>query len=152
MHLVYVLSRGACDAIEALVVDGEVLTVGGRTATGDGGHTLDLDPQVIATNINVPRRRYNNVVTVHEYLNADGHAHSSLNAIPTWTANHRLEDLSFVHIILNQPEDNTFLATDAPNISFILRGRKITWPGQTTPAMDGKCSRYSVVLGHGAGS
>ena len=133
LHLIYVLSRGACDAIEAVVIDGDYLLVGGRQATGDGGNQLNINLSLLAyTSASVPKRNYAEKIAVWEYLNANGAAHASLNDIPTWTVEHTLDGLSYAHVKLTQPGDNSFY-TQGPRIQFLVRGRKITWPGQTTP-------------------
>ena len=133
LHLIYVLSRGACDAIEAVVIDGDYLLVGGRQATGDGGNQLNINLSLLAyTSASVPKRNYKDKIAVWEYLNANGAAHASLDTVPTWTVEHTLDGLSYAHVKLTQPKDNSFY-TQAPRIQFLMRGRKITWPGQTTP-------------------
>ena len=56
---------------------------------------------------------------------------------PEWTAEHRLEGVSWVYVKLIQPDygndiDKRFW-TGTPNIEFLIEGLQITWPGQTTP-------------------
>ena len=55
---------------------------------------------------------------------------------PPWTANHKLEGYSWVYAKLTQPSygnnsDNRHWSRE-PNLEFLVKGIKITWPGQTT--------------------
>ena len=56
---------------------------------------------------------------------------------PPWTVSHKLNGLSWVAVQLIQPEygqdiSNRFWSR-VPNLEFLVKGKKLTWPGQTTP-------------------
>ena len=55
---------------------------------------------------------------------------------PPWTTEHKLDGVSWVAVKLTQTEYGQDLEkrlfTRVPNIEFLVKGIKITWPGQTT--------------------
>ena len=57
---------------------------------------------------------------------------------PTWGSEHKLDGVSWVAVKLTQTEYGQDLEkrlfTRVPNIEFLVKGNKITWPGQDTPA------------------
>ena len=57
---------------------------------------------------------------------------------PTWGSEHKLDGVSWVAVKLTQTEYGQDLEkrlfTRVPNIEFLVKGIKITWPGQDTPA------------------
>ena len=60
-----------------------------------------------------------------------------VNPFPAWTAEHKLNGVSWVYVKLTQPNygedlDKRFW-NGVPNLEFLVKGIKITWPGQTTP-------------------
>ena len=56
---------------------------------------------------------------------------------PAWTTSHKLRGLSWVFVKLTQPEYGQDLAkrlwTKVPNLEFLVKGIKISWPGQAVP-------------------
>lgn len=123
LHLALVLSEGTCDGIERVWADGDEIP-------------LERDDQVLRP---APGDKHRGKITIHEYFAADGSEGQSLRAVAgsDWTTSHRLEGLSWVHVHLHQPDygdtiDNRFWAR-LPELNFLVRGIKITWPGQTAP-------------------
>ena len=83
---------------------------------------------------------YQGKIEVYEYFDADGAQGAELRSAAGagWTAAHRLHGLSWVYVALTQPdygegEDRRFW-TAVPDLAFLMRGIKFTWPGQDTPA------------------
>ena len=139
LHLALVLSEGACDQIERLWVDGEEVELVPTDRTGDGESGRRLEPQENST--------HRDKLTIYEYFRADGTEGDSLrtavaegmdtDAQGEWTTAHRLTGLSWVHVHLHQPKygnniDNRFWAR-TPELNFLVKGLKLTWPGQTAP-------------------
>ena len=117
---VFVISEGSCDSIQKIWVDGEEVSftrTGNRLqATGSFAERLD----------------------VYEYFAADGTQGAEIRAAcSNFTVQHRYHGLSWVAIRLNQPnwgmDDEERFWTTVPDVEFLVRGLKITWPGQTTP-------------------
>ena len=56
---------------------------------------------------------------------------------PAWTAEHKLSGVSWVYVKLTQPVYGQDLEqrfwSGVSNLEFLVKGIKITWPGQTTP-------------------
>ncbi len=129
LHLAMVLSEGACDSIERVWVNGtEVkITRAARAGSGESGHLIEPesgDP-------------HNGRMVIYEYFKADGTEGDSLRAAATeWTTEHKLDYVSWVHVELTQPAyggvSNRFWAR-FPEINFLVKGLKVTWPGQATP-------------------
>ena len=121
LQLALVLSEGACDSIERIWADGEEVTFsrsGNRLSGSDA---------------------YQGKIEVYEYFDADGTQGAELRSAAgaDWSAAHRLHGLSWVYAVLTQPdygegEDRRFW-TSRPDLEFLMRGIKITWPGQATP-------------------
>ena len=128
LHLALILSEGACDAIERIWVRDEELPVirTARSGAGESGHTI------------TPLRGtdYFGKLWIYEYFDADGSEGDSLQSAAgnDWTAEHRLNGLSWVHVHLRQPSysdaDSRFWSS-LPDLNFLVRGLKLTWPGQS---------------------
>ena len=72
---------------------------------------------------------------MYPHLSGDGQGGAELRAVSSdWTEEHELNGLAWVHIHMHQPDyGNDFNArvwTAFPQIEFLVRGSKITWPGQ----------------------
>ena len=63
---------------------------------------------------------------------------SFVTPFPAWTAEHKLIGLSWVYVKLTQPDYGQDLDArfwnSVPNLEFLVKGIKIPWPSQTTPA------------------
>ena len=62
----------------------------------------------------------------------DGGTQGRTQAHTVWTEKHQLYGLSYVFIQLRQPVDENYWRSQ-PDIQLTIRGRKISWPGQSTP-------------------
>ena len=148
LHLAVVLGEGPCDAIEELRIDGQRVQVERvqRTGAGQSGAWI------------VPRQAtlYGGRVLVAEYFAADGEQGDSLWSAcaadagesdqPDWTPAHRLQGKSWVHVWIRQGRnrqnaDGEFIEgisdgikfEGIPEIQFLIRGLRFTWPGQAAP-------------------
>lgn len=130
VRMAFVISEGACDAIERVWVDGDEVPME-RTLSAAGNGEYILRPPA--------GNRYRGKISVTEYFAADGTQGAGLrNRVSDWTAEHKLEGVSWVHVRLDQPNygndiDKRFWHR-LPEINFLVRGLKFTWPGQATPA------------------
>ena len=121
------LSEGACDDIEAVWIDGEEVNF---TASGNA---LSIGTQKSDTSVD-----YAGKATVYKYLAADGSQGAEIRAAcPGFTAAHRFIGVSWMAIHLHQPgyddADGRFWARP-PIIEVLVKGLRITWPGQSVPA------------------
>ena len=120
--LVYALSEGACDAIERVWIDSDLVELE-RTGTR-------LRPMAASD--------YRDKIVIYEYFAADGTQGAEIAAACTeWTAQHRMVGVSWVAVHLVQPDygndaDDRFWAR-SPQLQFLVRGLKLTWPGQAIP-------------------
>ena len=124
-NMALVISEGSVESIEKLWVDGVEIRIISKTDTTDG-KLLNLDS------------RWNPYIKIYEYFAADGTGGSSLRSESSrWTNRHRLVGKSWIHIKLIQNdyegEYNDRIFTHFPEINFLIKGIKFTWPGQTTP-------------------
>ena len=137
LHMALVLSEGSCDGIERIWVGPDEITFTrqGTTLTPTqrgtmfGGHIIEP----------ADNKNFNGKIVFQEYFAADGTQGAELrDAVPTeWMTEHRLQDKSWVYAKLTQPKygrkvDRRFWSR-IPEITFLIRGIKITWPGQATP-------------------
>ena len=117
LHMGILLSVNAIDGLEDLYVDDELVSL-------------------VETSAGVFKAEN---LTVYTYLAADGSGGATLRAVDSnFTADHRGEGISWVHVKLYQPDygqdlDKRFW-TSVPNLEFVIRGMKLTWPGQVRPA------------------
>ena len=125
LWVVYALSRGACDSLTGLYIDGERQAIR-RTAAGV---------------VTVAEGKYAGKVTIWEVFAADGATSGpgprALRSVPgsAWTTDHAGPGLSYVIAKLTQPEDpNAGVFSGFPELSFVVKGRKFAWPGQSNPA------------------
>ena len=125
VQMAVVISEGPIDGIEKVWANGEEVPIISRTADNDGIH-LNFGGPLVGN------------IAVWEYFAADGTGGHSLRVrSPRWTTQHKLIGKSWVHIELNQndygdnPEDRVW--DGFPEIEFLIRGQKISWPGQVTP-------------------
>ena len=128
LHIAVVLCEGACDAIEAMWVDGKRVSITRAARAAGLGHLVQPSGG-----------RYRGKLKVYEYFAANGQQGDTLRAAApgVWTANHRLEGLSWVHVHLTQPpygnDADKRVWARFPKLEFLVRGIKVTWPGQPTP-------------------
>lgn len=122
LNLAIVLSEGPCDAIERVWIDGTELH---EDVAGSG------------TWLNGPS------VYVHPYLKADGTEGAEMRARTGWRGSDRLDGMSWVYVRLRAfgfpiagfgRNDIEFADRRPPTVTFLVRGRRITWPGQAVPS------------------
>ena len=137
LHVAMVLSEGSCDSIERIWIGTDEIefTREGTTLTPTQEGTI-----VFGTVIEpADNKNYNGKITFNEYFAGDGAEGQSLrDAVPEeWTDDHRLESKSWVHVRLIQTKYGKKIKrrfwSRIPEITFMVRGIKITWPGQSTP-------------------
>ena len=81
---------------------------------------------------------YADKITVYEYFEANGLQGAALRgATLEWSQEHALNGVSWVYVRLHQPEygndlDDRFWSR-FPNLEFLVRGSRLTWPGQAVP-------------------
>jgi len=136
VDIALVISEGACEGIEKVWVDGKVISFNSKTNVA-GGKKLNISNNV-----------WSDRLSIWEYFNADGTGGQSLqiasvgqDGVTRWTLDHKLKGVSWVHIQMTQNEykeyekdPNRRFYKGYPQIEFLIKGIKITWPGQTTPA------------------
>ena len=130
VHLALLVAEGPCEQIERVWVDGEEMPIArsARGGPGQSGHLVD--PAVTS--------KFANYLRIVEYFDADGTQGDSLrDASPGWTSEHKVTGKSWVHVHLRQPAygndtDKRFWFR-LPQIEFLVKGLKFTWPGQATP-------------------
>ena len=116
LHMAFLLSEGPIEAIERMWLDGKEYEI---TDVGNGHYTgLNFDLWL--------------------YGAANGTGGKSLRDVdPNWTADHKCTGISWCHLRLHQPDygdDREARYWDrVPNPEFLIRGMKVTWPGQTVP-------------------
>ena len=123
--VVYALSKGACDRLTGLYIDGEKQTV---SRTDDGIVTVSAG-------------KFAGQIKIWEVFTASGSTSGpgprALRDVPgsEWTTAHRGEGLSYVIVKMTQTErGGEAVFGGFPELSFVVRGRKFAWPGQATPA------------------
>ena len=128
LHMALLLADGACDGIERVWSDGtevEFITANISQADG-GGRRLSGSGD------------YADRITIYEYFDGNGLQGKALrDATSAWDTSNQLNGRSWVYVKLNQPKygndlDDRFWSR-LPNLEFLIRGEKITWPGQMTP-------------------
>lgn len=126
VDIILVVSEGECESIDAVFVDGRKFQITNRIATVDGGEQL------------VGNAFWDARMKIWSYLDASGNGGRSLRiAFPDlWTVNHRLDGLSYIHVRMIQndytSQDNRFFK-QYPNIEFLVKGIKVSYPGQLAP-------------------
>ena len=125
LWVVYAISKGACDSVTGLYIDGERQDIS-RTAAGV---------------VTVASGKYAGQVTVWEEFAGggatDGPGPRALRdaAGSAWATTHKGVGISYAIARLTQIErDNEGVFSGFPELSFVVRGRKFAWPGQATPA------------------
>ena len=138
LDLAIVLSEGSIGGVEGWWLDGEraPLRVDAR----------DDEEEAVS----VPSGPYADAVSATIYKAADGSQGASLRtAQPTaWTEAHRLQGVSWAHVVLRQPlyasaPDRLFQAT--PNIEFLIDGIAIPTPDGETGLRDRRTSNAAAV-------
>ena len=137
LHMALVLSEGSCDSIERIWIGTDEITF-----TRNGTILVPIFRGTIVFGMIVEpadNRNYNAKIVFQEYFAGDGTQGASLRAdVPSeWTTDHRLQGKSWVHVKLTQPNygkklDRRFWSR-IPEITFQVKGIRITWPGQDTP-------------------
>ena len=130
LHLAQALSESECTQILEIWIGGEAVpfTRTARTGTGESGFVL------------TPTGGYANTFTVYEYFKADGAGGDSLVAASDgrWTAAHKLNSISWVHIHLRQQnykdDTNRRFWTRIPEMEFLVQGINFTYPGRVGKA------------------
>ena len=125
LHLVYLLANGPMDRIEGLWIAGHRVSIS-RTPTADG-HRIDAhDLGPVGTDLT-----FTDTVTAWEYFAADGTGGSSLRSMAGsgWTAAHRAQGLSWVHVRLRAETVGTLFQQVPPPIEFLVRGRRFRVEG-----------------------
>ena len=123
--VVYGIGRGACHSITGLYIDGDRQDIA-RTAGGV---------------VTITGGRYAGQVKLWEEFAADGSTSGAgARAVRSvdgsaWTTEHKLDGVSYIVAKLTQTQrNNEGVFSGFPELSFVVKGRKITWPGQATPA------------------
>ena len=123
--VVYAVSKGACDSITGIYVDGE-----------KHGVQREQDGSLLAT-----AGKYRRQIRMWEEFTADGSTTgagaTALRAVTgsEWTTSHKGVGVSYVVVKMTQTErDNEGVFSGFPELLFVVKGRKFTWPGQSTPA------------------
>ena len=121
--VVYAISKGACDSITGLYIDGERQTIS-RSADGV---------------VTITEGRYSGQATLWEEFHATGSTSGAgARALRSadgskWTTSHKGTGISYIVAKLTQTvRNNEGVYNGFPELSFVVRGRKITWPGQST--------------------
>ena len=135
LWLVLAISEGSCEAIEKIWVEGVEVSFTRSGNHLDCGMAVDPDP-----NDDEAPKDYTGRLDVYEYFAANGNQGTELrNAVEEWTTDDRMEGLSWVAVRLNQTnygDDSSkrfYTSGGIPNIEFLVKGIKITYPGQTAP-------------------
>ena len=121
---VYEVSKGACDSVTGLYIDGERQEIS-RSADGV---------------VTIASGKYSGHVKMWEEFAADGSTSGAgARALRSadgskWTTDHQLDTISYIVVKLTQTvRNNEGVFSGFPELSFVVKGRKITWPGQSTP-------------------
>ena len=136
LHMVIVVSVGACDGIERVWVDGEEVTFTAAAVSDADGGGRKLSCQGARHDMD---RNYADRLVLYEFFKGDGTQGKPIrDAVPdVWAETAKLHDCSYVYAKLSQTDyrndlDDRFWRRP-PNLEFLLRGRKLTWPGQAVP-------------------
>jgi hypothetical protein len=114
LHLVVVLAGHACEDLEEIRADGELVTVDG------------------SGNVTSPSR-WVGLMNIREHLGSDSQTVDTTldTAFTDWTSNHRLRGLTYVAITLTFNDDHM---RSVPNFRFLVKGRKVYDPRLDTTA------------------
>ena len=117
--MAFYLSEGPCESIEAIWVDGESVPF---TRSGN---------RLVATG------EYAGRLELYENFAADGSQGAAIRAAcSNFTEEHKWEHVSWVAVKLNQPnwsdDDENRFWDKIPEIEYLIKGIKFTWPGQDT--------------------
>ena len=130
------LQSRACESIEGVWIDGQraaihrrpaVFVVGDERGRADPGFVINFDRD----------SRFGARIVIWEYFSATGLQGGSMRtAYPDdWTDVPRLTGFCWVHVRVVQdregPEEE--LWGSSPDLQFLVKGVKATWPGQDTP-------------------
>lgn len=115
----FAISEGACDTIEKVWINGEDVPFtrsGTRLVFGED---------------------YAERIDIYQYFAGDGSQGAEIRAAcDQFTTAYLGEQISWVAVRLNQPnfgdDDKERFWEDTPELSFLVRGMRITWPGQTS--------------------
>jgi len=127
---VLALSEGPCDELERVWVGAEEvpITLGTNAYAGSTYHVPPASSE------------YSGKLELWFYeFGVPGTAPASLAAVDGtyWSTAHAGVGMSFVHVRLTQPDYGEDLEqrfwTQIPSLSMLVRGLRITWPGQSTP-------------------
>ena len=142
LHLAFALSEGKCEALEGIVVDGEVLTGDAfvreaDVAAGDGGGatyaattarggTLRVTSYLDAPDPDAERE--SGFVARGKTLR-DASARMGSEAL-AWSAEHQGSGISWCHVELEQPVDADRLVWEGvPELGFLVKGMHLKAPG-----------------------
>ena len=138
IHLVLILAQGEIEGIERVWLDGE--EVEWETEAGKASAKNDTAPNAVNF-YPVEGNKYRGHLSMYAYYNGmpDGNPLTLVEGQPAesqWTDSHGLNGLACVYIKLNQPTYNDAagrLYKGVPNFEFLVKGQKITYPGQESP-------------------
>ena len=126
LWLAIALSEGACDDIEAVWINGEEVNF------TSSGNKLTIGTQISDTEVD-----YTDKIAIYKYLAADGSQGAEIRAACSgFTDAHRFTGLSWMAVHLHQPAyggDDARFWSRQPAIEVLVKGLRITWPGQTVP-------------------
>ena len=135
--LALVVSEGPCEEIERIWIDGNEIEFERTEGKLLPVRTIPEDEE------DEENREYRGKIEFVEYFKADGTQGYGLRNFPrltpgSWTEEHRLRGKSWILINLIQPNygkkrDKRFWSK-VPEVNFLVKGLRITWPGQATPA------------------
>ena len=118
MHVVYLISEGACEGITALYVDGDKIEF-----TRTNGNQLRP----------ITNERYHDKMTITEYFAADGTQGTEAQAAMTgWTRNHKLNGISWVWVRFSQ---DSVVYNTRPEMNFVVKGKKLSYPTDAAGTM-----------------
>ena len=133
IHLVLLLSEGVCEGIEKVWVDGAEIPWTSRNSSSKNG---DVMPEGLVA-VAAEGEPHENKLAIRPYYNGiPADSPIALVEGSTWSADRTLPNKTAVHITLTQPDYNSAdqrFYKRLPNIEFLVKGIRITWPGQLTP-------------------
>ena len=122
LWMVYAISKGACDSVTGLYIDGERQSISRSSGV-----------------VTITSGKYSGQVTLWEEFDATGSTSGAgvralRNAAGSaWTTAHRGVGVSYIVARLTHTvRNNEGVFSGFPELSFVVKGRKITWPGQAT--------------------